>query len=122
MSTVDIDAARSALQAERRRLVSAVAYLGRPEEGTEEEPENDNGGEGNHPADSATTLEDRELDEGLKEGDEAQIEQIDRALARIEAGTYGTCERCGREIGAERLAALPWATLCIDDQQLADRS
>jgi len=40
---------------------------------------------------------------------------IDEALARIADGTYGICATCGREIGEERLEALPWATLCIDD-------
>jgi DnaK suppressor protein len=32
----------------------------------------------------------------------------------MDAGTYGTCERCGNPIGPERLEAIPWALLCID--------
>jgi RNA polymerase-binding protein DksA len=40
-----------------------------------------------------------------------------RALAKIESGTYGICERCGQPIAPERLEALPWATLCIDCKQ-----
>jgi DnaK suppressor protein len=44
---------------------------------------------------------------------------VQRALDKIDAGTYGTCERCGRPIGAERLEALPWAALCIDCKQEA---
>ena len=39
---------------------------------------------------------------------------IDAALERMEEGTYGICEKCGKPIGEERLEALPWATLCID--------
>ena len=44
---------------------------------------------------------------------------VDRALAKMDAGTYGTCERCGKPIGPERLEALPWAVLCIDCKQKA---
>ena len=44
---------------------------------------------------------------------------VDAALARLDAGTYGTCTTCGKPIGAERLEALPWAALCIDCQRAA---
>lgn len=42
------------------------------------------------------------------------LKAIDDALERIENGTYGTCEVCGKEIEKERLEALPWTTLCIE--------
>ena len=41
----------------------------------------------------------------------------DRAIAKMDAGTYGACERCGKPIAIERLEALPWAQLCIDCKQ-----
>jgi RNA polymerase-binding protein DksA len=69
----------------------------------------------------ASVTFDRELDEGLEEGAQQKLVQIDHAIAKLDDGTYGTCERCGRGIGEERLRARPWATLCIDDQRLADR-
>jgi RNA polymerase-binding protein DksA len=47
----------------------------------------------------------------------SNLRDVDRALAKIEAGTYGRCERCGREIAPERLDALPWAMLCIGCKQ-----
>ena len=75
----------------------------------------------NHLGDMASVTFDRELDEGLEEGAQQTLEQIDRAIAKLDDGTYGTCERCGREIGEERLRARPWALLCIDDQRLVDR-
>jgi RNA polymerase-binding transcription factor DksA len=43
-----------------------------------------------------------------------QVGELDAALARAEAGDYGTCESCGRPIGDERLAALPETRRCID--------
>lgn len=44
----------------------------------------------------------------------ASIKDIDRALAKIEAGTYGVCNSCGEAIGAARLEALPASSLCVD--------
>jgi DnaK suppressor protein len=51
----------------------------------------------------------KELRENLKD--------VDHALSRVEAGTYGTCERCENPIAPERLEAIPWARLCIDCKQ-----
>jgi DnaK suppressor protein len=44
----------------------------------------------------------------------SNLHDVERAIAKIDAGTYGTCERCGNPIPAERLEAIPWALLCID--------
>lgn len=47
----------------------------------------------------------------------SNLRDVERALAKMDAGTYGSCERCGRPIAAERLEALPWALLCIECKQ-----
>jgi DnaK suppressor protein len=47
----------------------------------------------------------------------ANLAEVDRALGRIYADTYGTCERCGKTIDPARLEARPWALLCIDCKQ-----
>ena len=44
------------------------------------------------------------------------------ALARLDDGTYGTCQRCGKPISPARLEALPWAAHCIECQASIDRS
>ncbi len=44
----------------------------------------------------------------------SNLRDVERALAKMEAGTYGTCERCGNPIPVERLEAIPWTLLCID--------
>ena len=49
----------------------------------------------------------------------SNLRDVNRALARMDAGTYGACERCGKAIAVERLEALPWAVLCIDHAQRA---
>lgn len=48
----------------------------------------------------------------------ARLFEVDRALARLEKGTYGLCEHCGKPISSERLEALPSTTLCIDCARL----
>jgi RNA polymerase-binding transcription factor DksA len=71
----------------------------------------------NHPGDVASELHDEELDETtgiFLDEEERRIEEARHALAN---GTYGTCKSCGREIPAERLAAVPEAVLCLDCQR-----
>jgi DnaK suppressor protein len=66
--------------------------------------------------DSQEQASERENDEVLEHLDDssrAELEMIEAALARITAGTYATCVRCGGSISAERLAALPYTTTCI---------
>src|SRR6266516_303267 len=47
----------------------------------------------------------------------SNLREVDRALAKMQAGTYGECERCGNPIALERLTALPSVRLCIDCKQ-----
>jgi RNA polymerase-binding protein DksA len=75
----------------------------------------------NHLADMASETYERELDEGLEEDAVRQLREVDEALGRIADGSYGTCTVCGREIGEERLEAVPWATMCIDDARKQGR-
>jgi DnaK suppressor protein len=123
VSTIDTEEFRTLLEQERERITNAIEYLHEENPGNMEDELGELAGRGsdNHLGDMATVTFDRELDQGLEEGALQTLEQIDRALAKIDDGTYGTCERCGKPIGAERLRARPWATLCIDDQRLADR-
>ena len=105
---------------ERRRVLDAIEYL------HEENPrsiEEETGDEtlDNHLAETATATLDREIDYTLEENSEHVLGEIEGALARIEQGTYGTCVNCERPIAEERLAALPWATHCIDCKRLEER-
>ncbi len=97
-------------------------------------------------ANAKTTMEDSieqvKADNVLDEGDEASAEadismvyrlrdrerylfkKIDKALAKIEDGTFGTCEECGDEIGAKRLEARPVTDLCVkckEDQEQREK-
>ena len=123
MSTVNAGEFRTLLDEERERLVSAIAHLHEQNSTSMEDELGQLTGRcaEDHLGDMASVTFERELDEGLEEGAMQTLAQVDRAIARLDDGTYGICERCGGEIGEERLRARPWATLCIDDQRLADR-
>jgi len=67
-------------------------------------------------ADTAMNLYEKDLHTGLMEKNKKLLTEIEEALAKIERGEYGKCERCGRDISIERLKVLPFAKLCIKCQ------
>ena len=60
----------------------------------------------------------QQRDLALREKAEKELELVEAALARLDAGTFGRCLRCGNEIPGGRLEALPWAAYCISCQKL----
>jgi RNA polymerase-binding transcription factor DksA len=70
---------------------------------------------------AASQVFEQQRDLALREKDELHLEAVEAALARIGAGTFGECVRCGRPIAPERLEALPWAAHCIDCQRIVGR-
>lgn len=67
-----------------------------------------------HLADLGTDTFEQELTLALLETGQNRLGEIAEALDRIDNGTFGICEECGREIGKGRLDAIPYARLCID--------
>ena len=120
---MDADDARELLQQERERLEGVRTGL--YEENPVNESENDNLSElsdaDQHQADVGTETFEREKDLSILERVEAELADVDHALKRLDDGTYGTCEACGKAIGDDRLEAMPAARFCIDDQALAER-
>ena len=121
MSDLDTERFRALLEEERGRLTAAHEFLERENPGSLSDELGDLAtGDDNHLADTATATFDRELDEGLEEGVQQTLHDIEDALRKIGEGSYGVCEVCGEPIGSARLSALPWARLCIDDERKAD--
>lgn len=52
--------------------------------------------------------------ERLSEGELRELDEVLRALSRIDDGTYGACAECGAEIASRRLEAIPWTALCVE--------
>jgi len=116
--TVDLDTRKDELLGLRARLTAAAESVHMSEgDGSEQ----NSSASDQHIADHASDTFERELDESLEENADHVLREIDLALRRIEEGTYGTCAVCGREIPEERLAAVPYATLCIEDKRRQER-
>ena len=104
---------RAELVAERASYVEAAESLRLDAEALAEDMEpgdiqfDEESGEGD------TLNVERERDLALSAQARAAVEEIDRALAKMDAGTYGICERCGNPIPKARLKALPYAALCV---------
>jgi RNA polymerase-binding transcription factor DksA len=111
---------RALLEDERARLVDLRDSLSEAAEPVERETAADPGA-GGHLADAGSELFDRSRDLSIVEDFDAQLAEIEHAIGRLEQGTYGRCQVCGRPIGAERLAARPMTRFCIDDQKEAER-
>ncbi len=73
------------------------------------------------PADLASQTFEREKDLAIGESVENMLHKVISALEKIERGTYGLCDACGRPIKKARLKALPFATLCLDCQDRLER-
>jgi RNA polymerase-binding protein DksA len=114
---LDVEKFKKALQAERRRLERErhLNSLDEAERGSELSDYD------NHPADAASETYERTKNFALDENFKEILDRIDEALRKIEDESYGTCDRCGEQIGVERLKAIPYATMCISCQESLER-
>jgi len=121
LSAVDLEQIRVDLQAQRDLFARELTEL---EAGTFNQSQSDLSGEvsfDEESADAGTFTFERERDLSLGNNLRDLLDKVDSALRRINAGTYGTCERCGRPIDKARLKALPYSVLCIDCKKLEER-
>lgn len=116
--SVDLEDRRMELLALRERVLGAAQDL---VEGDVEDGELSSAAGDQHIADHAGEMVDREVDESLGANAGQLVREIDRALAKIDDGTYGLCARCGQQIPEERLEAVPYATLCVSCRQIEER-
>jgi RNA polymerase-binding protein DksA len=110
MTTVDRAKAEASLKEERERLVHQLSELGATEDG-------DLTGDvdyGDAFADAAAATAERTETMGIVDALKNQLTDVDAAIAKLESGTYGTCEKCGNDIGDARLEFRPMSILCVD--------
>ena len=101
------------LLAERDAALAQIAALTREFDGMVEASRASNADD-EHDPEGATIAFERQQIAALLEQARRRLADVDAALAHRDAGNYGICERCGRPIAAERLAARPAARTCID--------
>ena len=107
MRKEEVERYREILQAQLLALLGqgSQAVHEMAEEETDELPD---------PSDRATAEEERNWSLRLRDRDRKLIGKLEAAIARLNAGTFGQCTRCGREIGSARLRARPMTDLCIE--------
>ena len=107
MPDLDLDAVRRELEARRADFGGRVESLAeRPELGTAQ-------GFGKRIGDGTTEAISRLTDIGVGRQLETGLARTDRALAKLDEGTYGICDRCGGPIPPKRLEAMPDSVLCV---------
>jgi DnaK suppressor protein len=111
---------RAFLEDERTRLQGLREGMSEATQPVEPETATDPAA-GGHLADAGSEMFERSRDLSIVQDLEAQLVEIDHALSRLEHGTYGRCEACGREIDSERLQARPATRFCLEDQRGAER-
>jgi RNA polymerase-binding protein DksA len=117
----ELDDLRERLETERAELQEQLETL---EENTFAASQSDMSGEvafDDETADAGTATFERERDLSIENNVRDLMAKIDRALARMKAGTYGLCDRCGKPIEKARIKALPYVDLCIKDAQAQSR-
>lgn len=107
-----MDPARRRLLAERERALSRLTDLAGDHRGFVD-ASRDSNADDEHDPEGATIAFEREQVATLVRQTRTHVAEVDAALARLDAGTYGTCERCGRPIADERLAVRPTARTCV---------
>ncbi|EKN70366.1 general stress protein GSP160 [Neobacillus bataviensis LMG 21833] len=76
----------------------------------------------NHFADTASQLEDREVQSSINESAKHILNEVDEALERIQNGTYGICVETGKDIPVDRLKILPYAKRILEAQKRFDEA
>ncbi len=117
LTTKELKELKERLNAERADLQSQLTEI---EQNTFGSNQSDLSGEmafDEEYADAGTATFERERDLSLVNNLHDLIEKVDKALAKMDEGTYGLCQRCGKPIEKARLKALPYASLCLADKK-----
>jgi RNA polymerase-binding transcription factor len=101
------DAIKAVLEERRRQLSGELVELTKPP------PPGQNLSFGKRIGDGTTEAVERISSTAAARSIAAALADVERALVKLDEGTYGVCESCGRPIGEERLAAIPSAVFCV---------
>lgn len=116
-TTLPLEELRRSLSDERQRLEHELFELTSGDEAvTPTDPILESGGMASDQADDADALSQAERNRAITMHTKRRLSQVNEALERMDAGTYGKCANCGKPIAPARLRALPSAALCIECQ------
>jgi DnaK suppressor protein len=111
---VALEERKGTLLSDLQRLDQEMQWLG-------DDQGNERGGLGNHLGDDGSSVMEQERISTVSADLHEVLQQVNAALERMDAGTYGLCQRCGKPINEERLEAFPYVTYCIECQSYLER-
>lgn len=117
---MDADQTRQLLDEERERLEGLREEYSSLRDASEEDGMQELSSVDQHQADIGTETFERSKDLSILDEVEAELAEIEHALQRLDEGTYGTCEACGKTIPDDRLEAMPATRFCVEDQAKAE--
>ena len=121
LTTQEIGELRTRLESERRELADQLTTIEDQAFAATQSDISGDVGVDDESADAGTATFEREKELSIEQNVRDLIQKIDRALKRIDDGTYGICEVCGKPIEKARIKALPYVDLCIKDAQARSR-
>jgi DnaK suppressor protein len=121
MNVTQTDEVRQALLARREEVSGELDRMAEELASFGVEQDTERGGLGNHLAEDGSNVEAQERILAMSGDLSSIVSQVDEALVRLEEGSYGTCQRCGRPINPERLEAFPYVAHCIECQTIVER-
>jgi RNA polymerase-binding protein DksA len=121
LTSQEIDELRTRLESEREELNAQLTTIEDQAFAATQSDMSGDVGVDDESADAGTATFEREKELSIEQNVRDLIQKIDRALKRMDDGTYGICEVCGKPIEKARIKALPYVDLCIKDAQARSR-
>ena len=121
MEAKDLESMRAKLLEERERIVTDLQSLEEQTASTPKDASGDLSGYSSHMADMGSDSMEREKAFLFASVKRRRLDELESALLRIEAGTFGACEDCGKPIPAKRLERMPGATLCVSCKEKQEK-
>ncbi len=121
LSRSELTELKERLLAEQAELAEQLAIIEDGTFGTTQSDLSGDVGVDDESADAGTATFEREKDLSIENNVRDLLQKIERAFKRLDGGTYGVCERCGKSIEKTRIKALPYVDLCIKDAQAQSR-
>jgi DnaK suppressor protein len=121
MNAATIDSLREALAERRAEIMRDLEQMAGELQDLGVDQGIEGGTLGNHLADDGSNVMEAERLATVSDDLRGVLVQIDAALQRMDDGTFGVCQRCGKRINEDRLKAFPYVAFCIDCQSLLER-
>lgn len=112
---------RKALEHRKAEIEGDVSYMADEIRAIGVEQDDENGSLGNHFAEDGASVAEAERIITVTEDLQHILQLVNSALSRMDQGSYGACQRCGKAIAAARLEAFPYVAYCIECQSILER-